>query len=332
MTFEPSSPDRTRRASRSAPVLEPIAPDATPGLSPQDAPPLDPGSEMGAPDPDRRAPRRGWTRLVWAGLGVLASATIITQIVETAAAWASAAPWLGVVYLTVAGAVGLGLAAMAVRELAASARLRRMGEIRRAAEAGEDVSPALRALYADRKDLAWGLARARELAADDPSDAAAPFEREVLGPLDAAAQRSVERAAARVAAMTALAPSALLDAAAASYFNLRMLREIAEIYGGRAGFAAGARIGRRVVAATLAAGAASAADELIEPLIGGGVAGRLSRRAGEGVLNGALTARIGLLAIELTRPLPFRASPPPRLRDLAWGALGVRRGRAAPDA
>ena len=50
----------------------------------------------------------------------------------------------------------------------------------------------------------------------------------------------------------------------------------------------------------------------------------MSARLGEGVLNGLLTARLGLAAIEVTRPLPFAALPPPTLTDVAGNLL--RRG------
>jgi putative membrane protein len=39
------------------------------------------------------------------------------------------------------------------------------------------------------------------------------------------------------------------------------------------------------------------------------------------VLNGLLTARLGLAAIEVARPLPFAALPPPSMADLAGGLL-----------
>ena len=38
---------------------------------------------------------------------------------------------------------------------------------------------------------------------------------------------------------------------------------------------------------------------------------KLSRRFGEGVVNGALTARVGLAAMDLCRPLPFVAQERP---------------------
>jgi uncharacterized membrane protein YcjF (UPF0283 family) len=40
------------------------------------------------------------------------------------------------------------------------------------------------------------------------------------------------------------------------------------------------------------------------------------------VLNGLLTARFGLAAIDIIRPLPFAALPRPTLRDLMSEVLG----------
>ena len=52
-------------------------------------------------------------------------------------------------------------------------------------------------------------------------------------------------------------------------------------------------------------------DDLIGSVAGGGILSKLSRRFGEGVVNGALTARVGLAAMELCRPLPFAALEKP---------------------
>ena len=43
------------------------------------------------------------------------------------------------------------------------------------------------------------------------------------------------------------------------------------------------------------------------------------------MLNGLLTARLGLLAIDVTRPLPFHELPRPALNDLAGSAACGRR-------
>ena len=66
---------------------------------------------------------------------------------------------------------------------------------------------------------------------------------------------------------------------------------------------------------------------MVQQVIGHGVAARLSARLGEGMINGLLTARLGLLTIDLVRPLPFHELPRPALNDLA-GTL-LRPGRAS---
>jgi putative membrane protein len=60
---------------------------------------------------------------------------------------------------------------------------------------------------------------------------------------------------------------------------------------------------------------------MIGSVAGGGVMSKLSRRFGEGVVNGALTARVGLAAMELCRPLPFRALDRPSVSSLMSRAL-----------
>jgi putative membrane protein len=65
----------------------------------------------------------------------------------------------------------------------------------------------------------------------------------------------------------------------------------------------------------------AAGDSIVQQMLGHGVAAKLSARLGEGVLNGLLTARLGLAAIEVARPLPFAALPPPTMTDLAGGIL-----------
>ena len=98
--------------------------------------------------------------------------------------------------------------------------------------------------------------------------------------------------------------------------NLRMLRRLAAIYGGRPGFAGSFRLGRRVIANLIAAGGLALTDDLIGQFIGQDVLRRLSRRLGEGAFNGALTARIGVATITEVRPMPFLEADPLRVRDI----------------
>jgi putative membrane protein len=81
------------------------------------------------------------------------------------------------------------------------------------------------------------------------------------------------------------------------------------------------RLMRHVIAHLAVTGGMAASDSLIQQMLGHGIAAKLSARLGEGLLNGLLTARLGLAAIDVTRPLPFAALPRPALSDLAKDLL-----------
>lgn len=146
-------------------------------------------------------------------------------------------------------------------------------------------------------------------------------ETEVLAPLDKAATREIEAAARQVATVTALVPLALADVFTALTANLRMIRRVAEIYGGRSGTLGSWRLTRAVMTHLVATGAVAVGDDMLGSIAGGGVLGKLSRRFGEGLVNGALTARVGVAAMEVCRPIPFVQSKRPSVTALVRRAL-----------
>lgn len=224
------------------------------------------------------------------------------------------------------------LLVMALRELAAFSRLGRMDKLHRAGEAARSsgdlkaaraVVDRITTLYKGREDTRWGRETLAEKSADvlDGDALLDIAERDVLGPLDAAALREVEAAARQVALVTAIVPLALADVATALTSNLRMIRRIAEIYGGRSGALGNWRLTRAVMTHLVATGAVAVGDDFLSSIAGGGVLGKISRRFGEGVVNGALTARVGVAAMEVCRPLPFTSLKRPSVTGLMRRAL-----------
>lgn len=240
--------------------------------------------------------------------------------------------WLGWIAFGVVAVFVLTLAALSLRELASLARLRRVDGLRDLAErarATRDRMTAMEALhgldrlYRSRPALAAARTEAMAKSADvlDGDALIDLAERSLMAPLDAAAEAEVRRAARNVAAATAFIPIALADILTALFVNLSMIRRIAEIYGGRAGWLGSWRLLRAVAAHLIAAGAVAVGDDLIGPALGGGAVSKISRRFGEGLVNGALTARIGVAAMEVCRPMPFAALPRPGVASLVKGAL-----------
>lgn len=264
-----------------------------------------------------------------AGAAVLSLGAWLARFVSAALARDDWLGWATLVLLLTAAFAALMLV---LRELVGLARVSRLshlkGEIAEAIAEGDRrkerrAAARLAGLYAGRRDVSWGVRRFREYAGDvhDPGELTALLEREVMAPLDGEARRIVTRAAKRVATVTALSPMAAIAVGYVLIENLRLLRALAALYGARPGLAGIMRLARMVFTHIVATGGVAMTDDLLGQFLGHDLVRRLSRRLGEGAFNGALTARIGVTALDVIRPMPFRTARPPRLRDVLAEAL-----------
>jgi putative membrane protein len=276
--------------------------------------------------------------LFWSGLGGLVSLGLglwFTQVLEGLFARAQALGWIGAALLAV---TAIALLAISAREIGAVARQSRIARLHAAlalARAADDRDAARRlvarltALYDNRPETAAARAETLEAAAAiiDGRDLIDIAERALLRPLDARVQGEIAAAAKRVSMVTAISPRAMLDVVFVVAQIIYLIRRIAEIYGGRPGLLGFFKLARSVGAHIAITGGMAVGDSLLQQVVGHGVASKISTRLGEGVLNGLLTARVGLSAMAVCRPAPFGAQKPPGLSDVAPFLFGAGKER-----
>jgi len=273
--------------------------------------------------------RRGlhWGTLFWTGLGGLILLAAGVAVADLITDLFSRNRELGALGLALAVLAAVSLIVIAVREIAGLMRLATVEKLRQRATdmiAGDDRAEAS-ALVQELLELTRRmphLARSRANLEGhfgeiiDGADLVRLAERELMTPLDQQARALVSAAATRVSVVTALNPRAIIDMLFVLASALVLVRRLAFLYGVRPGALGFGRLIRHVVIHLAMTGGLATSDNLIQQMLGHGIAAKLSARLGEGVLNGLLTARLGLAAIDVIRPMPFAALPRPTLRDL----------------
>ena len=140
--------------------------------------------------------------------------------------------------------------------------------------------------------------------------------------LDAQARREISRSAAESTLMIAVSPLALVDMAFIAWRNLRLINRIATLYGIELGYYSRLRLFKLVLLNIAFAGASELVREVGMDWMSQDLAARLSTRAAQGIGAGLLTARLGIKAMELCRPLPWIDDDKPRLGDFRRQLIG----------
>ncbi len=290
----------------------------------------------------------------WSWLSVLVSSLVALIVLVLSVRFASfvgtllaRSDWIGWTATGLAAIASLAALVLMAREIGGLLRLRHLEHVRgraRAAIADADDATArkvereIEKLYRGREDLRWARARLKQSEGDVLSglDRLELAERELMLPLDARARDIVAGAAKRVAAVTSLSPFLLIDVTVIVVQTAQMLRGIATLYGARPGAVGLMRLGRLAFAQIAGTSLLELSGDLLPTGVVRSLGGVLGRKAGEGLFNATMTARIGTAAIELCRPLPFRAGQKPSavavinriLSELGWLAAGYAGGAA----
>lgn len=271
--------------------------------------------------------------LSWGGI-FISGLTGLISLAITVWAWNfvedlfSRSAILGTIGLVLAGLTATAALVYVAREARAMMRQNQIAKLHAAlavAREADDGAAArarileLCALYEQRPETGSARAQMRESMKQiiDGRDLIDLAERTLIAPLDDAARREIAAAAKRVSVVTAISPRAVLDVIFVAGQAIVLMRRIAEIYGGRPGLLGFFKLAKSVGAHLAITGTVAVGDTLLQQIVGHGVAARLSAKLGEGVLNGLLTARVGLSAMAVCRPAPFVTQKQPAVGDVA---------------
>ncbi len=269
-----------------------------------------------------------WSGLFGAALGGLVTLWLGLEVELLLEGLFARSTLFGMIGLGLVGVVVTAVVVLATREIVSVLRQRQVAGLHIGlAEARErdDFKEARRLvgeltrLYDGRPETARARGQISALMGEivDGRDLIDFSERALVVPLDAEVRKEIVNAAKRVSMVTALAPRAIIDIVFVGAQAVMLIRRIATIYGGRPGLVGFLRLLKSVGAHLAITGGLAAGDSILQQVVGHGIAAKLSARLGEGVLNGLLTARVGISAMAVCRPMPFASGRAPGISDVA---------------
>ncbi|MFH0256804.1 YcjF family protein [Vibrio rumoiensis] len=144
----------------------------------------------------------------------------------------------------------------------------------------------------------------------------------VIAQQDKQAKKVVASYSTESAVLVALSPLAIADMLLVAWRNFKMIDELGKIYGVELGYWSRIRLLKLVFINMAAAGASELAVDVGTNMMSLGVAGKISTRAAQGIGVGLLTGRLGIKAMALLRPLPWRKDKAVRLSEIRKLVVG----------
>ncbi|SFS81446.1 protein of unknown function [Succinivibrio dextrinosolvens] len=131
------------------------------------------------------------------------------------------------------------------------------------------------------------------------------YERDVLSHLDEKAKAIVVKRSRETGVVVALSPIAWLDMAFSLARSLRMVREIAEVYGYHCGLWGRFELYRKIIRNVVFIGIADLTTDAITDAVGAKTFAKFSAAVGQGLAAGIYSTRLGYMTIKAIRPLPI---------------------------
>lgn len=283
------------------------------------------------------APRRSRAiSLGLAGLGVFFAGWLAVDAYGWIAAAFERSVALGALAATAVAAGVAGAAVIAAREMTSLWRLRSVESIRARLDAdvlrprdGQKIIADILAVVPKERETVFAI-EAFQRQAQAHHTVAQQVEilsRTVMKPLDARAEAHIRNAVVRAFGITAISPTALSDAAFFLAVGLRMVRSIAAAYGHRPTAATTTHLLRRLVLEAGKLGVVDVASATLTQHLGGALAERFATTTADALYASYRMARLGIIVMDLCRPITFRPEEVPNVPSLVSNAVR----RRAPD-
>lgn len=139
-----------------------------------------------------------------------------------------------------------------------------------------------------------------------------------IKPLDDKAVRRISSYCVQTGVAVAVSPWASLDMFFSLWRSIRMVDDIGQVYGMRPSLPNRIRLLRKVLNQLLFVGVTELVmDGALAELGIQGITGKLSARAGQGIGAGFYTAKIGVAAMKVSRPIGFTEAEKPKVSHVA---------------
>ncbi len=271
----------------------------------------------------RPSKKRKW---LGAGLLVVFTGLIGWQAADTVITAVQSSNWLSVGWsLFMASIAGLGISAIG-KELLKLRRLRHHFSVHEQSEAllkssglgkGKPFCEQL-AKESGISDVNPSFNRWQSAINDTHNDAEIlqMYEGMVITKQDQQAKAIVAKLSTEAAVLVAVSPLAIVDILLVAWRNFKLIDELAQVYGVELGYWSRLKLFKLVLVNMAVAGATEVATDAGMDLLSMDLAGKVSTRVAQGFGVGILTARLGLRAMSLLRPIPWNQENKVRLGEI----------------
>lgn len=176
----------------------------------------------------------------------------------------------------------------------------------------------LKQFYIDKPQFVY-LQRCVDTLPDYSNDreVIAHIDRAFLQPLDKEALRRISSFSLQTGAAVAVSPWASLDMLLSLWRSIKMIDDVAQVYGLRPSLANRYRLLRLVIHQLAFVGASEIViDQLVDEFGSSTLTSIASARVGQGLGAGIYTARIGIAAMKVSRPIEFSKDNQPKTKSI----------------